>query len=477
MKRFELKSEVKPLVAAPYLINFVRFLIYKESPVMIKYLLKLGLLFLVITLISCEKDPVNEPVEIGPTHTSLIYIVADNNLNSYPQGDLKEMIAGYKEVENKDNNTLLVYLDDYSTPRLLRITNENGEVVAKTIKEFPEQNSLEVNVMAHTINEALNLFKADSYGLVLWSHGDGWLPGTEQKKTPATRSFGEDGNDGKSHTSTYMDILDLKNVLITTPGFEYLVFDACNMQGIEVAYELREVTDYMIGSPVEVSAYGAPYQDMVPALFSESNKAENIARAFFNQYVLNFDYQEFEETKSGLTKSSVTEEINTAVYKYGAAVSVISCKDLDELALATNTILTDFGENGTSIPTSEIFSYDSNFYNFYYDLKGLISNISGTNTAAWQTWEAAYQKAVPLFLTTPATYSSFVHNGFGGNLSMSQANGVSTFIPLNENFRAAYRWRNFSEDDEFLNGEYHYYRDYYSKFEWYRAAGWKQVKE
>ncbi len=325
--------------------------------------------------------------------------------------------------------------------------------------------------MSRIINQSLDLFEADTYGLTLWSHGDGWLPGTEQKKKLSTRSFGEDSNDGNSSASTYMDILDLKNVLIATPGFEYLIFDACNMQGIEVAYELREVTDYMIGSPVEVSAYGAPYQDMVPALFSESN-----AHAFFNQYALNFDYEEFEDTKSTFSKSSVTEEINTAVYKYGAAVSVISCRDLDELARTTKIILNSYSENRSTIPTAEIFNYDNNYYNFYYDLKSLMSNISGTSTAAWKSWETAYQKAVPLFLTTPKTYSSFVHNGFGGNLFMSKANGVSTFIPLNENFREAYRWRNFPDDDEFLN-EYHYYRDYYSKFEWYRAAGWSEIKE
>ncbi len=68
---------------------------------MTQYLLKLSLLFLVVMLVSCEKDAVNEPVEKGPTHTSLIYIVADNNLYSYPQDDLKEMIQGYKEVENQ----------------------------------------------------------------------------------------------------------------------------------------------------------------------------------------------------------------------------------------------------------------------------------------------------------------------------------------------------------------------------------------
>ncbi|WP_424494198.1 clostripain-related cysteine peptidase [Salinimicrobium sp. GXAS 041] len=443
-----------------------------------KNFLKITFLFLLaVTFSSCEKDSVSEEIQQEASHTSLVYIVADNNLDSYPKGDLKEMIAGYRDVQHSKNNTLLVYLDDFSTPRLLKISRENGQVVSKTIKEFPEQNSLDVAVMSGIINQALDMYVADSYGLTLWSHGNGWLPGTEQKKKVSTRSFGEDDNDGKSYKSTYMDILDLKRVLATTPHLEYLVFDACNMQGIEVAYELRDLTNYIIASPVEVSAYGAPYQEMVPAFFSETHKPENIAYAFFNQYAQNFDYENNKGIKSHFSKATVRDELDTSVYQYGAAVSVVSCRDLEELALATNTILKDLADNGTGLSTRDVFNYDSNYYNYYFDLQSLMKTNSEEDSEAWNTWESAYETAVPLFLTTRTTYSSFVNYSYGGFLDMAEAHGISTFIPLEQNFKQANRWRNYSEDNSFLHEEYEYYGNYYRNFQWYEAAGWDEVVE
>lgn len=40
---------------------------------------------------------------------------------------------------------------------------------------------------------------------------------------------------------------------------EYILFDNCYMSSVEVAYELRNVTNYLIASPTEIMAYGMPY--------------------------------------------------------------------------------------------------------------------------------------------------------------------------------------------------------------------------
>lgn len=43
---------------------------------------------------------------------------------------------------------------------------------------------------------------------------------------------------------------------------EYILFDDCYMSSIEVAYALKDVTDYLIGSTSEVMAYGMPYAEI-----------------------------------------------------------------------------------------------------------------------------------------------------------------------------------------------------------------------
>ena len=48
-----------------------------------------------------------------------------------------------------------------------------------------------------------------------------------------------------------MNIEDLKSVLQKAPHFDFIMFDACFMQSVEVAYELRDYCDYYIGFPAE----------------------------------------------------------------------------------------------------------------------------------------------------------------------------------------------------------------------------------
>ena len=45
------------------------------------------------------------------------------------------------------------------------------------------------------------------------------------------------------------------------------------MQSVEVAYELRDCSEYFIGSPTEIPGPGAPYKAVVPEMFTETNLA------------------------------------------------------------------------------------------------------------------------------------------------------------------------------------------------------------
>lgn len=61
-----------------------------------------------------------------------------------------------------------------------------------------------------------------------------------------------------------MNIDDLHEALQVLPKLDFLLFDACFMESVEVAYALRDCGDYMISSPTEIPGVGAPYEDVVP---------------------------------------------------------------------------------------------------------------------------------------------------------------------------------------------------------------------
>ena len=118
-------------------------------------------------------------------------------------------------------------------------------------------------------------FLAEGYGLIYWSHADGWIPYGQA----STRWVGQDKGDGDHR----MNISELVSVLEGAPHLDFLMFDACFMASVEVAYELRGFTDYYIGSPTENPGPGAPYERLVP-LMAADQAAVEMSKAYFAAY-------------------------------------------------------------------------------------------------------------------------------------------------------------------------------------------------
>ena len=106
----------------------------------------------------------------------------------------------------------------------------------------------------------------------MWSHADGWIPATNTEYARGRMrpfSFGIDtgtadmGNDARG---TQMDIDDMA-AAIAAAGvrLRYIFFDACLMQNVEVAYALRNVTDYVVAAPMSIPAAGADYTHQLQA--------------------------------------------------------------------------------------------------------------------------------------------------------------------------------------------------------------------
>ena len=209
---------------------------------------------LAMLVIACHNDDDERGVQM---RTVLVYIAGDNSLRSFATEDLAEMTEGMQSVDDNSYN-LLVYIDTGPSPKLIRLKKDKKKnVVQEAIATYEGRNSVDVSKMKEVINTAFSEYPAQSYGLVLWSHGEGWLAKSQNK----TRWWGQDGG------SNYMDISELKDVLRNAPHLSFLLFDACFMQSVEVVYELKEHADYIIGSPTEIPAPGAPYQKVVPSRF------------------------------------------------------------------------------------------------------------------------------------------------------------------------------------------------------------------
>lgn len=351
------------------------------------------IVFAIVALFSFScctgSDP--EP-EKTTTRTVLIYIAADNGLNSYAYNSLDQTLTG-AAGDNLGDGKLLVYFDPKDdVPVLYEISkNSKGVVVKTAVKTYAEQNSVDPTVMQGVINEVMADYPADSYGLVLWSHATAWLPSAYKNYL---RSFGQDG-------TNYMELNDLATTL-SPYHFDFILFDCCYMASAEVMYALRNCADYIIASPTETMADSFPYSTIVSSMFTVPADVQGICEKFYNYY----------NAQSG--------------YNQSATVALVKTSAMDALASATRDIL--YGKMDTILTLNvgklQQLEYLTSSVHALYDFRDLVSRVG---TASQMTaFDTALNNAVIYKATTPK--STYAYGG-GVQLSMNTFCGLSIYVP------------------------------------------------
>lgn len=392
------------------------------------------LLGLILLLTACHDDkevPTPQPVPDMALRTVLVYIAGDNSLSSFAIDDYKEMLIGMKSVNTAENN-LLVYIDRSGTlPQLIRLGKyTNGELYQDTIKSFPSQNSVGVTEMKAVMAQAYGDFPAESYGLVLWSHAEGWTPYPELSRT---RWFGQDLGNGDKR----MNINDLHTVLQSAPHFDFILSDACFMQSVEVVYELSDCADYFIASATEIPGPGANYHYVVPAMFAQKSGAE-LAKEVSKQY-----YEPYAAIYDG------NKETSNNPWTGGVSIGVLKSSALENLAAATKKVFSN-EVNKIPIEVSTLLYYGrGSLYYCFYDFNDYIKAIV-VEEQQYNEWKQAFDAAMIQYATTPKNYSGLI----GRSFSMEGTAGLSVYIP---GLKPAV--------DQF----------YKESYQWYTAAGWSQM--
>ena len=116
-------------------------------------------------------------------------MVANNNLDFFAYQNIKEMEKGW----DSSMGNLIVYIegttnDNPAYPVVYKIQHDTTEYISSPIQwVYPPQNSCSTPVLSTVINDIEKKFPANSYGLILWSHGSGWYPPGTQKKAVLVR--------------------------------------------------------------------------------------------------------------------------------------------------------------------------------------------------------------------------------------------------------------------------------------------------
>lgn len=376
--------------------------------------------------------------------TVLVYMAAENSLSykdasgkGFHEQDLDEMLVAAEVGDIPSNSRLLVYLDDTDLPRILSVEPGNkGRSVSRVLHNYTaEHNSGDTETLRLVMEWVSENSPSTSYGLVFWSHGEAWLPA----KAPMQRSICVDnGRNSYSNSGTKMNIDEVAAVLADFPRLEFILFDACFMQAIEVAYELREVAHYVIASPAEIPNPGAPYERMVKPFFGIPFQASAVVNEYYQAY-----------------NDSVVSVFGYGPERYGVSLSVVDCDYLDDLAAMTAEMVTKYVPQDNTPDLRGVQRYypiTSSARPEYYDMNGYMSRLV-TDSVDYARWKSLFDGAVPYAKSTAWWYSNdarmqYVDLENYGGVSCYVPQDVSTYSSLNEKFRST---------------------------SWYSAAGWNRV--
>ena len=408
----------------------------------------------VAMLAACHKDDTEEN-EVKADRTVLVYISGECSLWDFIDDDLKEMKAGSQSI---GDNNLLVYVDNATTgeiPWLARINK--GQItdsvsfteIAKVMNLDPAESlvkgdpySSEAQVMEGVLRYAFQKFpsKNNDYGLVLWGHGSGWLIKDSISYTAMARqkAYGIDNgrNDkqyGSADKGKWLNIPSMAKLLSKLPHLSFIFCDCCNMMCLEVAYELRNVTDYLIGTPAEIPGVGAPYNTVVPAMFEKTTFWKSIVDYYFKQRAGGFD----------------------------VPLSVIQTNGMENLANATKTVLKNSASKiGEGYPNTSgliYYYYDSSSHQVFFDANDFILKYADTNE--YNSWKQVldktviYKKMATSWMINKNSWPNYYGNYF--TVTEEKYGGVSMFVPT---------YIQQTTDNKDIQ-----------QMQWYKAAGYNEI--
>lgn len=352
----------------------------------------IALLAFASLLAACHKD--NSEEDSMPERTVLVYMAGENNLSSFAEEDLREMMKGSMSLNEKQQ--LIAYVDQAkSTPPFFARIQDGHFVDSVSVEESL---TADPAVLEKALRYMRTNYPAKSYGLVLWGHGSGWIISNDSVAYAQSRSYGGDtGNGSASSAGRYwMNIPSMAraiaNGMAGTP-LTFIMGDCCSFGCIEVAYELRNLAEYVIGSPAEVPDEGAPFNLIVPDMF--------ITNATFGKAIIEHYYNFYlEEYKNRPTR--YYNRTYGDLKGYSVPLMVAKSSELGTLATATSQLLSTISDKLS--PEGELDLTNKVYYalygSFHYSCD--MYNILKTNAsqADFNTWTAAFKDAVPYYLNS-----------------------------------------------------------------------------
>lgn len=250
-------------------------------------------LLLLLLIASCtmpsSKSSIVDATPREKELTLMVYMAADNDLESYAIQNLKALehtkaedinilvlldrTQGYDQTNGNWTDTrLFEVLYDETSGNYIKSKRLNCPILGLSDTVDTELDMANPAVLRNFITFAKTDYKAQEYALIIWGHGTGWRG-----------SFLENSNDNiyravaiDDTTGSYMTVRELEGA-VNDMDLCVIGFDTCFGGVIENVYQLKTAADYTVASPGISPATGWDYKKLLTTLSGSDFTAEKIA--------------------------------------------------------------------------------------------------------------------------------------------------------------------------------------------------------
>ena len=172
---------------------------------------------------------------------------------------------------------------------------------------------------------------AQHYMVVVWNHGSGWLdvPYSKKKVQPRGVSYDDTSQD-------FIQTVDIPTALQSPAPLDLVAFDASLMQMAEVAYQMRSVSPYIVGSEESPPGHGYAYDQWLGPLVANPNMSGKDLGVTIAKLMLNY-YGPNSNITQSVIKTDKLENLATAITTFSAALIPLATTDAVQLAAARDS--------------------------------------------------------------------------------------------------------------------------------------------
>lgn len=378
-------------------------------------------------------EPAITSVEQATQHgtwTVLVYLDADNDLESAGINNFNQM----EKVGSSANVRIAVEIDraqgydtsngNWTDTRRYLITRDNSDTINSirmdTDSPLGEKNMADPQTLRDFVQWGMSEFPADHYCLILWDHGSGWE--TRTQSLPQYKAIMQDNSSGD-----VMNITDIETAL-SGIKLDVIAFDACFMQEFEVAYQLRNCADYMVGSCATEPSPGYNYYNVLKQV-NESTTPAQLCKTIVNEYENSYPSPNTSITMSAVDLSQMDNVANAAST---FAQALISNESSHAAALASAR---EASQHYSTVSTEQ---YSIDMIDFANRCAS-ITNTTGSEAAS--AFISAVNSAV----------IDEIHNS-----DMSNAHGLAIYLPPPTDYSTTYSTLDVASDtywDEWIKAQ------------------------